>query len=106
MRIQKTLYLYEKNLFIFIYCKIKYTYLNISIVNSENFACSHADPTIKISCKLNVICADRSHGGVVNGLNLEPEPLVLSNWWSQPIRNIHRWPVLSNASDSIFFMYA
>lgn len=48
----------------------------MSIVNSENFACSHADPTIKISCKLNVICGVRSHGGVVSGLNLEPDPLI------------------------------
>lgn len=48
------------------------------MVNSENFACSHAEPTIIISCKLSVMCGDRSHGGVVNGLNLEPEPLYTS----------------------------
>lgn len=47
----------------------------MSIVSSENFACSHADPTIRISCKLSVMCGDRSQGGVVNGLSLEPEPL-------------------------------
>ena len=47
------------------------------MVNSENLACSHADPTMSISCKLSVICGDRSHGGVVNGLNLEPEPLLV-----------------------------
>lgn len=50
-------------------------YLNISIVNSLNFACSTAEPTMRISCKDNVICGERSHGGVVNGDNLEPEPL-------------------------------
>lgn len=48
----------------------------MSIVSSENLACSHAEPTIKISCKLSVICGDRSHGGVVSGLSLEPEPLA------------------------------
>lgn len=67
----------------------------MSIVNSENFACSHAEPTMSISCKLNVICGDRSHGGVVNGDNLEPEPLNIS-WWSQAI--LKKWqcgPVLS-----------
>lgn len=47
----------------------------MSIVSSENLACSHADPTIRISCRLSVICGDRSQGGVVNGLSLEPEPL-------------------------------
>lgn len=51
----------------------------MSIVNSENLACSHADPTIKISCKLNVMCGVLSHGGVVSGLNLEPDPLTLKN---------------------------
>jgi len=30
---------------------------------------------MRISCKDNVICGERSHGGVVNGDNLEPEPL-------------------------------
>lgn len=49
----------------------------MSMVNSENLACSQADPTINISCKLSVICGDRSHGGVVNGLSLEPEPLYV-----------------------------
>lgn len=52
---------------------------NMSMVSSENFACSHAEPTIKISCSVSVMCGDRSHGGVVNGLNLEPEPLFVKN---------------------------
>lgn len=51
---------------------------NISMVSSENFACSHAEPTIIISWRLSVMCGDRSHGGVVNGLNLEPEPLHIN----------------------------
>lgn len=56
--------------------KHRNTHRNISIVNSENFACSTAEPTIRISCRESVICGVRSHGGVVNGLNLEPEPLI------------------------------
>lgn len=63
-------------------------YLNMSIVNSENFACSQADPTISISCKLSVMCGDRSHGGVVNGLNLEPEPLHVK-WVESTYSNVH-----------------
>lgn len=84
----------------FMYHILCTTHLNISIVNSENFACSTAEPTrnlsvrdgvndeylyvpilvsisipIRISCSDRVICGDRSHGGVVSGLNLEPEPL-------------------------------
>lgn len=66
------------------------------MVNSENLACSQADPTIRISCRLRVICGERSQGGVVRGLSLEPEPLYVK-WWSYPIRISHRWPVLSNA---------
>lgn len=45
------------------------------MVSSENFACSHVDPTMMISWRLKVICGDRSQGGVVKGLNLEPEML-------------------------------
>lgn len=45
------------------------------MVNSENLACSHAEPTIRISCRLSVMFGVRSHGGVVSGLSLEPEPL-------------------------------
>lgn len=45
------------------------------MVNSLNLACSTAQPTMRISCKDSVICGDRSHGGVVSGDNLEPEPL-------------------------------
>lgn len=26
------------------------------------------------------MCGERSHGGVVNGLNLEPEPLHINKW--------------------------
>lgn len=48
----------------------------MSIVSSENLACSTAEPTIKISCNDKVICGDRSHGGVVKGLSLEPETLI------------------------------
>lgn len=67
----------------------------MSIVNSENFACSHAEPTMSISCRLNVMCGDRSHGGVVSGDNLEPEPLNIS-WWSQAILKRRQCgPVLS-----------
>lgn len=54
------------------------TYLNISIVSSENLACSQADPTISISCRLSVMCGVLSQGGVVSGLNLEPEPLSVN----------------------------
>lgn len=32
------------------------------------------------------MCGDLSHGGVVKGLNLEPEPLYVK-WCSHPIRN-------------------
>lgn len=53
-------------------------YLNISMVSSENLACSHAEPTMRISWRLRVIWGDRSHGGVVSGDNLEPEPLPIS----------------------------
>lgn len=45
------------------------------MVSSLNLACSTAQPTMRISCSDNVICGDRSHGGVVSGDNLEPEPL-------------------------------
>lgn len=47
----------------------------MSIVSSENLACSQADPTISISCRLSVMWGVLSQGGVVRGLNLEPEPL-------------------------------
>lgn len=52
------------------------SHLNMSIVSSENFACSTAEPTMRISCSESVMCGERSHGGVVSGLNLEPEPLI------------------------------
>ena len=45
------------------------------MVNSLNLACSTAEPTMRISWRDKVICGDRSHGGVVSGDNLEPEPL-------------------------------
>lgn len=48
----------------------------MSIVSSENLACSTAEPTMRISCRESVMCGERSHGGVVSGLNLEPEPLI------------------------------
>lgn len=48
----------------------------MSIVSSENLACSTAEPTMSISWRDSVICGERSQGGVVNGLNLEPEPLI------------------------------
>lgn len=48
------------------------------MVSSENFACSHVEPTMRISCKLSVIWGFISHGGVVRGLNLEPEILHIS----------------------------
>lgn len=51
------------------------THLNMSIVSSENLACSQAEPTISISCRLSVMWGVLSQGGVVRGLNLEPEPL-------------------------------
>lgn len=54
------------------------TYLNMSMVSSENFACSQAEPTMSISCRLRVMWGDLSHGGVVSGDNLEPEPLHIS----------------------------
>lgn len=47
----------------------------MSMVNSLNLACSTAEPTMRISWRDKVICGDRSHGGVVSGDNLEPEPL-------------------------------
>lgn len=50
----------------------------MSIVSSENLACSHVEPTIRISCKLSVIWGVISQGGVVSGLNLEPEILDIS----------------------------
>lgn len=53
-------------------------YLNMSMVSSENFACSQAEPTMSISCRLRVMWGDLSHGGVVSGDNLEPEPLHIS----------------------------
>ena len=55
------------------------TYRNMSIVSSENLACSQADPTIRISCRLSVMWGVRSQGGVVSGLNLEPEPLRIQH---------------------------
>lgn len=48
----------------------------MSIVSSENFACSTAEPTMRISWRDKFMCDERSQGGVVNGLNLEPEPLI------------------------------
>lgn len=71
------------------------SYLNISIVSSENFACSTAEPTMRISCSESVICGDLSHGGVVNGLSLEPEALNRLNSEDVTIQSYNRWPVLS-----------
>lgn len=50
-----------------------------------------------ISCRLSVIWGERSHGGVVSGLNLEPERLHILNGGIEtcPSTRIQR-PVLSN----------
>lgn len=50
---------------------------------------------MRISCKDNVICGERSHGGVVNGDNLEPERL-------NPIKQC-RQAVLVNKSNGPCF---
>lgn len=71
------------------------THLNISIVSSENFACSTVEPTMRISCRLSVMCGVRSHGGVVNGLSLEPEPLTVKRVELAYSKSYTIWPVLS-----------
>lgn len=67
---------------------------NMSMVSSENFACSQAEPTINISCSVSVICGDRSHGGVVNGLNLEPEPLIVKKC---EVNQVQKCPQMTRA---------